>query len=43
MSVYLTDLRIPSDTEDLDDFMWVCEELFKGLFVRGVESDLYIY
>ena len=43
MSVYLTDLKIPTDKEDLDDFMWVCEELFKGLFVRGVESDLYIY
>lgn len=43
MSVYLTDLKIPTDTEDLDDFMWVCEELFKGLFVRSVENDLYIY
>ena len=43
MSCYLTDLRIPTNKEDLDDFMWVCEELFKGLFVRGVESDLYIY
>lgn len=43
MSVYLTDLKIPTDNEDLDIFMEVCEELFKGIFVRGVESDLYIY
>lgn len=43
MSVYLTDLKMPIDKEYLNDFMEVCEELFKGLFVRGVERELYLY
>lgn len=43
MSVYLTDLKMPIDKKYLNDFMEVCEELFKGLFVRSVEHELYLY